>query len=230
MLTDPVPLFIFAAGLGTRMRPLTEATPKPLIEVAGKPLLDHALGAARKGPVGERMINAHYLPEQMEAAAASRGLRVFREDGQRLETGGGLKSALRSIDAPLMFTLNSDCVWTGHSVTAELAQAWDDTRMDALLLLQPIDRIAGHIGSGDFDIDANGRPVRGGPYMYTGAQLIRTDRIKTWPEEVFSLNAVWDAMQAQGRLFATVHDGDWINVETPATIPMAEAMWKNRYG
>ncbi len=225
MLSDPVPLFVFAAGLGTRMRPLTETVPKPLIKVAGRSLLDHALDAASDAHVTQRMVNAHYLADQIEAAARSRDLTVFREVEKRLETGGGLKNALRSVNAPLVFTMNSDCIWTGASPTAELAAAWDADRMDALLLLQPSRSIPGHTVSGDFDIDANGRPVRGGPYMYTGAQLIRTAMVKDWPDDVFSLNSVWDAMEAKGRLFATVHDGDWLNVETPELIPLAEDLW-----
>lgn len=219
----PKALMLFAAGLGTRMRPLTDDRPKPLVTVGGRALIDHALDQARG--VARTVINLHYRADQMRAHLAGRAGIVFSDESARLlETGGGLKQALPHLGAEPVFVLNSDAVWTGANALDQLAAVWDPARMDALLLLVPRDRAVGHTGPGDFVIGPDGRLRRGPGLVYTGAQIIGTGRVADWPGDVFSLNPVWDQMAAEGRLFGTVHAGGWCDVGRPDCIPLAEAM------
>jgi N-acetyl-alpha-D-muramate 1-phosphate uridylyltransferase len=223
MSARPKALMLFAAGLGTRMRPLTDDRPKPLIEVAGRALLDHALGQTRGD---ERVVvNLHYRGEQIRKHLKGRATIAFSAETEtRLETGGGLKAALPLLDADPVFVMNSDAVWTGANPLDQLAAAWDGTRMEALLLLVPKDRARGHAGKGDFLIGPDGRLTRGPGHIYTGAHITRTGRIGAWPEARFSLNPVWDAMAVEGRLYGVIHQGGWCDVGRPDSIALAEEM------
>jgi MurNAc alpha-1-phosphate uridylyltransferase len=214
------PLMVFAAGRGTRMGALTADRPKPLIEVAGRALLDHAL--ALGGACDPVVVNAHYLGGQIAAHLAGRGVAVSAE-AELLDTGGGLKAALPLLGPGPLFTLNSDAVWTGPNPLETLAEAWAEG-MEALLLLVPEARARGRQGPGDFALGADGRPVRGGPLVYTGAQLICPEPVAAEPEPVFSLNRVWDGCAARGTLYGVVHPGGWADVGHPAGIAEAEAM------
>ncbi len=223
MPDQPRALMLFAAGFGTRMGALTADRPKPLIPVAGKALIDHALEQA--AGAGRVVVNLHYRGDQIRAHLAGRPEIAFSaETDTILETGGGLKRALPLLAADPVFTMNSDAVWTGPRAMGQLAAAWDAPRMDALLLLVPRDRAVGHRGKGDFAIDDAGRLTRGADLVYTGAQIIRTRPFADWPGQVFSINPVWDAMAAQGRLFGLVHRGGWCDVGRPESIALAEAM------
>ena len=220
----PDTVMIFAAGRGTRMGALTETRPKPLIEVAGKPLIDHALDLAEAAGLARIVANLHYLPDQLDAHLRSRGVALSLEADRLLETGGGLRHALPLLgDAPL-FTINADATWTGQNPFGELAAAWDPEAMDALLLLVPHERATGHTGPGDFHFGADGRLARGPGLVYAGAQIIRTEGLAAVEEEVFSLNLMWDRMLAEGRLFGAVHTGGWCDVGHPGGIGEAEAM------
>ncbi|MCY1126632.1 nucleotidyltransferase family protein [Frigidibacter sp. RF13] len=223
MNARPKSLMLFAAGLGTRMRPLTDDRPKPLIRVAGRTLLDHALGQVQGG---ERIVvNLHYRGEQIRQHLKGRQNITFSAETETLlETGGGLKAALPLLGTDPVYVMNSDAVWTGANPLDQLAAAWDGARMEALLLLVPKDRATGHTGNGDFLIGSDGRLTRGPGHVYTGAQIIRTGRIAAWPEARFSLNPVWDAMAAEGRLFGVVHKGGWCDVGRPDSISLAEDM------
>ncbi|PTW50559.1 nucleotidyltransferase family protein [Rhodovulum kholense] len=221
----PTALMLFAAGFGTRMRPLTDDRPKPLIEVAGRPLIDHALALAEGAGLNRIVVNAHYRAGQIESHLAGRhGIAVLREDPQILDTGGGLRHALPLLGEGPVFTLNSDAVWTGPNPLATLAAAWDPARMDGLLLLIPRGRATGHAGTGDFLTDADGRLTRGPGAVYSGAQILRTDGLAEIPEPVFSLNRLWDRMLAEGRLFGVLHPGGWCDVGHPDGIAEAEAL------
>ncbi|MBV7410983.1 nucleotidyltransferase family protein [Maritimibacter sp. DP1N21-5] len=226
MRNHPDALMLFAAGFGTRMGSLTQAVPKPLIEVEGKPLVDHALDIAHAAGIDRVVANLHYLPEQLAAHLAPKGVALSLEDEQILETGGGLRQALPLLGEGPVFTLNTDAVWSGRNPLEELAATWDPSRMDALLLLLPPDRATGHNGTGDFTMTSDGRLSRGPGYVYSGAQIIRTDALADIAEPVFSLNLLWDRMAANDRLFGTLHDGGWCDVGRPEGIAQAEALLK----
>lgn len=221
------PVMVFAAGFGTRMGSLTAARPKPLIEVAGRPLLAHALDVVAGAGCAPVVVNLHYRGAQIAEWLAGRDVALSWESERILETGGGLRAALPLLGHGPVMTLNSDAVWTGQNPLIQLADAWDEARMDALLLLLPVDQAAGHGGTSDFLLDAGGavrraRGARGA--VYVGAQVLRTDRLAAVAEDAFSLNVLWDAMIAEGRAFGLIHRGGWCDVGHPAGIALAEAM------
>ncbi len=216
-----------AAGFGTRMGALTADRPKPLIEVAGKTLLDHALEVADAAGVTQLAINLHYLGDQIAAHLAGRDIAWSWERGQILETGGGLRAALPLLGAGPVMSLNTDAVWTGANPITQLMAAWDDARMDALLLLLPANQALGHSGRGDFLLNAAGQISRAngaaGP-VYLGAQIIRSSALLAISEPVFSLNRPWDDCIAKGRAYGVVHQGGWCDVGQPESIQTAEAL------
>lgn len=223
MRNAPRSLMLFAAGFGTRMGALTADRPKPLIPVAGKALIDHALDQAQG--VERIVVNLHYLPQMIRDHLSGRADVAFSAETETiLETGGGLKQALPLLGDGPVFALNTDAVWTGPAALAELAAAWDPVRMDALLLLVPRDRATGHTGKGDFVMDGDGRLTRGPGLVYTGAQILRTEGLAEISDRVFSLNRLWDRMAARGRLFGIVHQGGWCDVGRPEAITLAEDM------
>lgn len=216
----PRAALLFAAGLGTRMAPLTDDRPKPLIKVAGKALLDHAIEQC--GDL-RLVVNAHYFAEQIETHIAGRGIDLSDETDLLRETGGGLKHALPLLgDGPVM-TMNTDAAWRGPPAVDPLLGSWGD-KMDALLLMVPKDRAIGHTGTGDFDIGPDGRLTRGTGYVYSGAQIIRTDGLTDIQEDVFSMWALWDGILQQGTMYGVAYDGLWCDVGRPDCIPMAEAI------
>lgn len=223
----PFPLMLCAAGFGTRMGALTADRPKPLIEVAGKTLLDHALEVADAAGVTQLAINLHYLGDQIAAHLAGRDIAWSWERGQILETGGGLRAALPLLGAGPVMSLNTDAVWTGANPITQLMAAWDDARMDALLLLLPANQALGHSGRGDFLLNAAGQISRAngaaGP-VYLGAQIIRSSALLAISEPVFSLNRPWDDCIAKGRAYGVVHQGGWCDVGQPESIQTAEAL------
>ena len=219
----PEALMLFAAGRGTRMGTLTADRPKPLIEVAGQPLIDHALDLVDAAKVARTVVNTHYFADQLAAHLAGRDLALSHEP-ELLETGGGLRAALPLLGPGPVFTLNSDAVWTGSNPLAQLRAAWNPVRMDALLLLVPPEAARGRVGGGDFSLDAEGRLHRGGSMIYVGAQILRPDGLAGIDQEAFSLNLLWDRIAAAGRLFGVIHDGFWCDVGRPEGIAEAEAM------
>ncbi|WP_299360569.1 nucleotidyltransferase family protein [uncultured Paracoccus sp.] len=223
----PDRLMLFAAGRGTRMAPLTDHTPKPLIPVAGRTLLDRALDLARNGGARRIVVNTHHLGDQITAHLAGSDVVISDESDLLRETGGGLRHALPLLGGGPVITMNPDVVWTGPNPVAALRAAWDGDRMDALLMLVPHDRASGRVGAGDFALDPQGRIARGGDHVYGGCQIIRTDRLAGIGEEVFSLNRLWDLLIADGRAFGLVHPGGWCDVGRPDAIPLAEALIRN---
>jgi MurNAc alpha-1-phosphate uridylyltransferase len=229
---------VMAAGLGKRMRPLTATKPKPLIEVGGKPLLDHVLERLRTAGVKRVVVNVHYLADAVEAHLASRkhGLDVVISDerGLLMETGGGLVQAEKLIDSDPFLSVNSDNLWVdGPADTLKLlASHWDDTKMDALLLLVPLARAENHNGMGDFHMDRTGRLRRRdrshvAPFVFTGVQMVSKRLLRNAPEGPFSTNILWDRAIEEGRCFGAVHQGLWFDVGTPKSIPMTEAALEN---
>lgn len=222
-MPQPDALMLFAAGLGTRMGALTASRPKPLIEVAGRPLIDHALALLDGAGITRVVANTHYFPDQISAHLAGRPI-ILSHEPELLETGGGLKAALPLLGHGPVFTLNTDAVWTGTNPLAELARVWDPTRMDALVLLIPAPNARGHSGKGDFLLDAQGRIARGPGLIYAGTQIVKPEAVAAIPSRIFSMNTVWDGLIATGRAYGLLHDGLWCDVGRPEGIALAEAM------
>ena len=222
-MSQPQAAMIFAAGFGTRMGALTRDRPKPLIPVAGRPLIDHALALA-EAAAPRIVVNTHYHAAMIAAHLAGRAVTLSPEPDAILDTGGGLKAALPLLGPGPVFTLNSDAVWQGENPLSALAAAWDGTRMEGLVLLLDRDRAIGHTAPGDFLTDPQGRLSRGPGRVYSGAQIIRTDDLATIAAPAFSLNLLWDRMIARGTLYGLGYTGQWCDVGRPESIPLAEAM------
>ena len=230
----PDTAMVMAAGLGKRMRPLTATRPKPLIEVNGKPLIDHVFDKLRAAGIAKAVVNVHYLADVLEAhlAANADGLDIKVSDERRLllETGGGLVQAAPLIDCDPFFAINSDNFWVdGPTDTLRLlASHWDEEAMDALLLLVPHARAYNHRGLGDFHMDRFGRLSRRGrskvaPYVFTGIQLVSKRLLREAPEGAFSTNILWNRAIQEGRCYGAVHQGLWFDVGTPASVKATEA-------
>lgn len=223
----PFPLMIFAAGFGTRMGSLTKGRPKPLIPVAGRALIDHALATAEDAGAKKVVVNTHYRSDQIAEHLAGRDVSISHEAGQILETGGGLRAALPQLGPGPVAILNSDGIWTGANPLRELARIWNGTLMEALLLLLPVSATRGHSATGDFALDSEGRISRGAggeDQVYIGASIINPARLSEIAEAVFSLNRPWNAMIAAGTAFGVVHQGGWCDVGHPEGIAEAERL------
>lgn len=224
---------VLAAGYGQRMRPLTLTRPKPLVEVAGKALIDYGFDRLRAAGVEEAVVNVHYLPQQIEAWAKrqrSPRITISDETAEILDTGGGVARALPLLGDTPFFVINSDSFWVDDGVPAldRLRAAWDDRAMDCLLLLAPLERTVGYDGKGDFTRDAEGRLARratsqGNPLAYIGAYLVSPRLFAGAPQGAFSMNVLWDRAIGAGRLFGIEHTGRWLHVGTPDAIGLAEA-------
>jgi MurNAc alpha-1-phosphate uridylyltransferase len=227
---------VLAAGLGKRMRPLTATRPKPLVEVAGRTLLDHCLDRLRAAGVGKAVVNVHYLADALEAHLRNRvqgiEIAVSDEREQLLETGGGLIKALPLIDADPFLVVNSDNLWVDGPVDSLrlLAANWDEARMDALLLLVPLSRAHCHKGQGDFHMSAAGtlrrrKPGGVAPFVFTGIQIVSKRLLEgEHPSGPFSTNVLWDRAMEKGRLFGVGHEGLWFDVGAPENIRKTEEM------
>jgi MurNAc alpha-1-phosphate uridylyltransferase len=230
----PAVAMVMAAGLGKRMRPLTATRPKPLVEVAGKTLLDHTLDKLKAAGVRKAVVNVHYLADALEAHLKNRvqgiEIAVSDERARLLETGGGLVHALPLIDSDPFLVVNSDNLWVdGPADTIRLlASAWDESRMDALLLLVPCARAHCHKGQGDFHMDAGGclrrrRPGAVAPFVFTGLQMVSKRLFEgEMPRGPFSTNLLWDRAIEAGRLYGVAHEGLWFDIGAPPNIRKAE--------
>ena len=229
----PETALVLAAGLGKRMRPLTATTPKPLIEVASKALLDHLLERLRASGVRNVVVNVHYLADAVEAHLAKNphglGVTISDERSLLLETGGGMVKAAPLIDCDPFLVVNSDNLWIdGPADTLKLlASHWDGGKMDALLLLVPHARAENHHGMGDFHMDRHGRlrrrqRSRVAPFVYTGVQIVAKRLLEGAPDGPFSTNVLWDRAIERGRCFGAVHQGLWFDVGTPQAIKATE--------
>ncbi|MCF2871499.1 nucleotidyltransferase family protein [Octadecabacter sp. G9-8] len=202
------------------MAPLTDTRPKSLVEVAGKPLLDHAIDQCAGLNI---VVNTHYFADQIERHIDGRNIALSDETDLLRETGGGLKHALPLLRSNPVFTMNTDAVWRGPNPIATLQTTWSDD-MNALLLMIPRKDAVGHIGDGDFDIDANGRLTRGTGYVYSGLQIIRTDGLSKITDESFSMWSLWNDMLKDGTMYGVPYDGQWCDVGRPDSIAIAETM------
>lgn len=223
---------VLAAGLGKRMRPLTKSRPKPLVELAGRTLLDRALDHLAAFGVRRIVVNAHYKRDMIAAHLAGRDGIVLSPEEKLLETGGGIAQALPHLGKAAFIVVNSDAVWSdGHSpALARLAAAWDEAAMDALLLLHPTVTCAGIHDHGDFHMEADGRLRRRGegevaPFVFTGVQILHRRLFDDAPAGAFSLNILYDRAAEAERLFGLRHDGEWYHVGTPEELAATEALF-----
>lgn len=215
---------IFAAGFGTRMQPLTDTCPKPLIKVAGQPLIDHARAHLREAGVTDVVSNLHYLPDLLDEHLAHSEVRTIRETPDILDTGGGLRNALPLLAPGPVITINPDVIWRGPNPVAYALSHWDPVRMDALLLcLEPVSA-HGTDSPGDFVISQTGTLARGQGAIYGGVQIIKPERLHDIPERVFSLNLLWDELISEGRCFGALYPGQWCDVGHPSGIARAERL------
>ena len=223
---------VLAAGLGKRMRPLTASQPKPLVRVAGKPLIDHALDRLAEAGVAKAVVNVHYLADALEAHVTARPVPVVTVSDERetlLETGGGLVKAQGLLPDPF-FCVNSDNVWIDGPKDAfrELSDVWDPARMDALLLLVAHTGARNFAGKGDFHMDGRGRLSRRrsgriAPFVFTGIQLVAKRLLRDAPQGPFSTNVLWDRAIGEGRLYGAAFTGQWFEVGNPEAIAPTEA-------
>ena len=226
---------VLAAGLGKRMRPITDTLPKPLVAIGGKTMLDHALDRLAEAGVERAVVNVHHLPECIERHVAARQrpqIVISDERGLSLETGGGAKKALPQLGTAPFFSVNADSLWSENGVSnlSAMAAAWDPARMDLLLLLSEREGSVGFDGAGDFFRDGEGRLTRrgqaaGAPFVYAGVAILKPELFADTPEGSFSFNLLFDRAIAAGRLFGHELDGRWLHVGTPEAIPLAEAAY-----
>jgi MurNAc alpha-1-phosphate uridylyltransferase len=224
---------VLAAGLGTRMRPLTDDRSKALVEVGGRALIDHVLDRLAAAGIGKAVVNVHYFADRLEAHLASRvspAVVISDERGELLETGGGLKRARALLGDEPVVVANIDSVWTEPSRGAvdQLIAAWDPAAMDVLLLVVPLERASGFDGAGDFFLEPDGRlRFRGdaphAPLAYMGVHVAKPQLVDAEPDGPFSLTRVWRRLAEEGRLFGVVFDGYWMHVGDPAARDAAEA-------
>ena len=230
---------VLAAGLGTRLRPLTEKMPKPLVPVAGKPLIDHVLDRLTEAGLGRAVVNVHHLADQLTAHLASRtNPRIVISDEREhlLDSGGGVLKALPQLGPGPFLIHNCDSIWTEGEASnlTRLARCWDETIMDCLLLLAPAATSLGYQGRGDFAIETSGQLRRRGgaesaPFAFTGVSLAHPRLFDGAPSGSFSLNRPWDAAIARGRAFGIVLEGQWMHVGDPAAVTAADGWIRSRH-
>jgi N-acetyl-alpha-D-muramate 1-phosphate uridylyltransferase len=237
-MTKALTAMVLSAGQGERMRPLTLRMPKPLVPLAGRPLIDHVLGRLDAAGVTKAVVNVHYLPDQLETYLRSR-------DGQRpkivisdernvlLDTGGGAKKALPHLGAGPFFIHNADSVWSEGPSPAlpRMLRHWEPRIMDCLLLLAPLSTSIGYGAKGDFSMEPEGRLTRRGerqvvPFAFAGVSLCDARLFEGSPEGRFSLNLLWNKALANGRLYGIRLDGRWMHVGTPEALAEAETLFE----
>lgn len=234
----PTHAMVLAAGMGQRMRPLTERLPKPLVRLGGRALLDHVLDRLGDAGVRHAVVNVHYLAHLIEAHVAARKhpqITISDERAGMLDTGGGVHKALPLLGDDAFFVHNSDSVWIerGASTLVRMIDAWNPKTMDALLLLAPTAESLGYDGRGDFDMDERGVPMPRGaaasvPYVYAGVAIYHPRLFAEAPGGVFSVLKLWDRARTAGRLAGIRHDGIWMHVGTPEALADAEKRLDSR--
>jgi MurNAc alpha-1-phosphate uridylyltransferase len=239
MAFNPTRGMVMAAGLGVRMRPLTNDRPKSLIEVGGRTLLDHAIDRFKAAGVRYVVVNAHYKGEMIIAHLKKRKdieIHIQDERDKLLDTGGALKRALPHFKGEPFFTYNSDSIWLESmgSNLVRMAERWDDAEMDCVMLMAPTFSSIGYDGRGDFTMDSLGRlarrqPQRVTPFAWPGVQIIHPRLIEKGTGEVFSTNKLWDIAIEQGRLYGIRLDGKWMHIGTPEAKAEADLYFSERH-
>lgn len=230
----PKRAMVLAAGLGLRMRPITLETPKPLIAVGGRTMLDHALDRLEAAGVEEAVVNAHWLADKIEAHLAANPRRRLKLTLSReetpLETGGGVRQALPLLGDDPFFVVNADIVWLDGPAPAlrRLADAWKPAIMDSLLLVTPTAGAVGYDGRGDYQMDPDGRlsqrpDLDVAPFVMAGVSIMTAAQFADTPDGAFSNLLLWRRAEARGRLYGVRHEGNWYHVGTPPSVPLVEA-------
>ena len=237
-MNGPTRAMVLGAGLGQRMRPLTDHIPKPMVRLAGRPLIDHVLTRLSAAGVELVVVNVHYqaaiLVQHLHGRSAPQ-IVISDERSKILDTGGGVAKALSLPEMPLgtapFWVHNSDSVWIepddGQSALAAMSDAWDEQLMDCLLMLAPIDTAIGYDGDGDFELGPDGHlarrhPSQRAPYVFAGVSIMKPDLFKAAPEGAFSLNLLWNRAIESGRLFGICANAVWMHVGDPASLELAE--------
>jgi N-acetyl-alpha-D-muramate 1-phosphate uridylyltransferase len=237
-MTEAKTAMVLAAGIGERMRPLTLRIPKPLVPLAGRPLIDHVLDRLAQAGVQTAIVNVHYLPDQLEGHVLGRHCKppkvlVSDERGVLLDTGGGAKKALPLLGRGPFFIHNADSVWSEGASPAlpRMLRQWNPAAMDCLLLLAPVATSIGYAAKGDFSMAPDGRLARRGegevvPFAFAGVSLCDERLFKDSPGGRFSLNLLWDKALVKGRLYGVRLDGRWMHVGSPEALAEAEVLFE----
>lgn len=230
---------VLAAGLGLRLRPITNKTPKPLVKVVDRTLLDHTLDRLFNVGVERVVVNIHHLAEQVEQHLSNRKdmeIIISSEEGNLLETGGGVKKALAHFSNMPFFISNADVLWLNGPLPAlgRMIERWDEDKMDVLMMIHSTVEAYGYSGEGDFEADASGKLSRKKerevtPYLFTGVQIIHPRMFENTPEGAFSLNIIYNKAIEADRLFGLVHDGEWFHIGTPDGLAQANVYMGQRY-
>lgn len=228
----PTSAMVLAAGIGSRMRPITDSLPKPLVSVGGRTLLDHALDRLADAGIARAVVNVHHFADLVEQRLAGRErprIVISDERDRLLETGGGTRKALPLLGPEPFLLMNTDSLWIegGEANLARFCAAWDPARMDILMLLAPMATSVGYDGAGDFSMAADGVLQRRGPrqeapFVYAGVLYLKPELFADTPDGSFSLNLLFDRAIARERLYGLCLDGQWLHVGTPAAIGEAE--------
>jgi MurNAc alpha-1-phosphate uridylyltransferase len=226
---------VLAAGLGTRMRPITDTIPKPLVKIGGKPMIDYALDALRDAGVERAAVNVHYLADQMlDHLRDYQGLEILISDERAalMNNGGGIVKGLTLLNRDTIFVMNADLFWIGEQPgeptnLQRLAGFFDPERMDMAMLCVRIEDTTGHNGINDFSMDADGRLTRyrddpSNPVVYAGAIAMKPALLDDAPKDAFNINIYFDKAIARGRLYGMMLEGHWLTVGTPEAIGEAE--------
>ena len=231
-MNRPTTAMVLAAGLGKRMRPLTDMVPKPMVRLGGRPLIEHVLDRLASAGIDHVVVNVHYLPDILQSHLATRThprITISDERDALLDTGGGVVRALPLLGPDPFLIHNSDSVWLEgpHANLDTLIETWDADRMDALLLLAPSAHALGYDGAGDFTMAADGRLARRSPgavapFVFAGVSIAHPRLFEGAREEAFSLNVLWDRAMTAGRLYGVRLDGFWMHIGTPAALEEAE--------
>lgn len=239
MTKMPTTAMVLAAGLGKRMRPLSGDAPKPLVKVAGKPLIDYALDRFAAAGIERAVVNVHYRADEIEAHLASRkkpAIVISNERGELLETGGGLKKAAPLLGGGAVLCTNTDAILIDDrgEACARLAAAFDATKMDALLLLARKEKASGLDSPGDFDLSRDGRIAfrarESAAHYYTGLMIVNLALLDSAPDGAFSMRLLWTKAAASNRLFGLEHEGFWMHVGDPEGFRAAEARLAGKRG
>ncbi len=237
--SGPKSAMVLAAGLGLRLRPITNKTPKPLVKVADRTLLDHALDRLVAAGVERAVVNIHHLAGQVEQHLSNRKdleIIISSEEDNLLETGGGVKKALEHFGDEPFYISNADVFWLNGATSAleRMVERWNDDEMDVLLMLHSTVEAYGYTGNGDFEADPEGKLSRKlerevSPYLFTGVQILHPCIFKDAPDGAFSLNVIYDKAIEAKRLFGVVHDGEWFHIGTPDGLAQAEVYMGQRF-
>lgn len=236
-ILDSQTAMILAAGLGTRLSPLTKHTPKPLVKISGLPILDHIINLSLSSGIKTFVVNIHHLSEQIKSHLEQhKDINIIFSDESKmiLETGGGIKRALPLLGSEAFYVINGDVILIDgpKSALSRLSSNWRNLSMDGLLLLQPTDKAIGYSGVGDFLLHPSGQITRPppnslAPYIFTGIQILHPRIFQESPDGAFSLNIIYNQTIKKGRLFGLVHDADWLHVGDMIGLKLAEKYFAN---